>query len=208
MITPLLESKPSDENNAGCVFRRLAEQIAHPRGADTNEHLDEIGAGNTKERHTGFASHGSRQQCLASPRRADEQHALGQMAAQPLILFRMLEKLDNLDELFLSLIDAGDIRETHTGLLFDVDLRFALADLHEPAAGTADAVHEKTPKDKKQNQRHDPRQQRRQPLAARLALEGDARLFEFGRQPWIFNSDHQKGHRLLDTLAKIFKFFR
>ena len=103
MITPLLESKPSDENNAGCVFRRLAEQIAHPRGADANEHLDEIGAGNTKERHTGFASHGSRQQCLASPRRADEQHALGQMAAQALIFFRMLEKLDNLDELVVKL---------------------------------------------------------------------------------------------------------
>src|SRR5919106_1466904 len=53
-----------DENDARRVLLALLEQVAHARGADADEHLDEIGAADRKERDVGFAGDGARQQGL------------------------------------------------------------------------------------------------------------------------------------------------
>jgi hypothetical protein len=37
-----------DEDDAGAVLLRLLEQVAHPAGADADEHLDEVRAGDRK----------------------------------------------------------------------------------------------------------------------------------------------------------------
>ena len=71
-----------DEDDAGRVLLALHEQIAHARGADADEHLDEVGAADGEERHAGLAGDGARQQRLAGARRADQQHALGDAAAE------------------------------------------------------------------------------------------------------------------------------
>ena len=70
-----------DEDDAGRLGLGLREQVAHARRADADEHLDELRAAQAEERHLRFAGDRARQQRLAGARRADEQHALGNLAA-------------------------------------------------------------------------------------------------------------------------------
>ena len=101
----------------GRVALGLVEQVAHAAGADADEHLDELGAGDAEERHAGLAGDGARQQRLAGARRADEQHAARDARAERGELLGVLEELDDFLELFLGLVDAGDVGEGHDGLL-------------------------------------------------------------------------------------------
>ena len=88
-----------DEQQAGGVFLGRLEHVAHPAGADADEHLDELRAADAEERHARLAGHGPGQQRLAGAGRADQQHALGNLGAEPLELFRALEELDDLLQL-------------------------------------------------------------------------------------------------------------
>ncbi len=69
-----------DEDDGRSLGTRLLEEIAHTRGANADEHLDELGAGDGEERHAGLARHRARQQRLAGPRRPHQQHAQGMCA--------------------------------------------------------------------------------------------------------------------------------
>ena len=44
-----------DEDDAGRVLLALLEEVAHARGADADEHLDEVGARDREERHVRLA---------------------------------------------------------------------------------------------------------------------------------------------------------
>ena len=79
-----------DEHDGGGVGLGLLEQVAHPGGADTDEHLDEVRAGDRVERHPGLAGDGAGQQGLAGSGRAVQQHALGDLRADRLELRRVL----------------------------------------------------------------------------------------------------------------------
>ena len=57
-----------DEDDAGRVLLALLEQVADARGADADEHLDEVGAADREERHVGFARDRAREQRLAGSR--------------------------------------------------------------------------------------------------------------------------------------------
>ena len=70
-----------DEDDAGRVLLGLLEHVAHARGADADEHLDEIGAGDGEERHVGFARDRARDQRLAGAGRADQQDAARNLTA-------------------------------------------------------------------------------------------------------------------------------
>src|SRR2546430_2397621 len=89
-FTRLARSAPADgidfidEDDAGRILLGLLEHVAHARRADADEHLDEIGTRNREERHVGFAGDGAGEQGLAGARRADQQHAFRDAAAQPL----------------------------------------------------------------------------------------------------------------------------
>ena len=85
-----------DEDDAGRVALGLVEQVAHARGADADEHLDELGAADREERHARFARDGARQQRLAGAGRADEQDAARDAGAQGDELLGVLEELDDL----------------------------------------------------------------------------------------------------------------
>src|ERR1700761_2865687 len=52
------------EDDAGTVLLGLLEQVAHARGADADEHLDEVRPGDREERHAGLAGHRPSQQRL------------------------------------------------------------------------------------------------------------------------------------------------
>ena len=62
------------EDNAGAIFLRLLEQVAHAGGTHADEHLHKVRTGDGIERHAGLAGHGAGKQSLTGTRRAVEQH--------------------------------------------------------------------------------------------------------------------------------------
>jgi hypothetical protein len=60
-----------DEDDARRILLRLIEQVAHARGADADEHLDELRARDAEERHAGLTRDGLGQQGFASTRGSD-----------------------------------------------------------------------------------------------------------------------------------------
>ncbi len=101
-----------DEQDAGAVLLGRLEHVADPAGADADEHLDELGARDREERHARLAGHGARQQRLARAGRTDQEHPLGNPAAEPLELLGVLEELDDLLQLALGVLQARRLRRT------------------------------------------------------------------------------------------------
>ena len=99
------------EDDRGCVRLGLLEQVADPAGADTDEHLDEVGAGDRVERHPGLAGDRAGQQRLTGSGRAEQQHALRDLGADGLELGRVLQELLDLLELLDRLVGAGHVGE-------------------------------------------------------------------------------------------------
>src|SRR5262249_51975137 len=121
-----------DEDDARRVLLRLLEHVAHARGADADEHLDEIGTGNREERHLRLAGDRLREQGLAGARRADHQYATRNAAAELLELRRIAQELDQLLHLFLGLVDAGDVGESDLDLILALQTRARTAERHRP----------------------------------------------------------------------------
>ena len=124
-----------DEDDRGRRLTRLLEQVAHARGADADDHLDELGGAQAEERHARLPGNRPRQQRLARSRRTDEQHALRHGAAEALVLRGVLQEVDDLDQLVLGLVDAGHVVEGDRRLLLAVALGAAAAEAEQPAAG-------------------------------------------------------------------------
>ena len=101
----------------GAFFLPCSNMSRTRTGADADEHLDEVGAGDGEERHVRLAGDGAGQQRLAGAGRADQQHALGDLAAEALELLRVLQELDDFLQLALGLVDAGDVVEGDAALL-------------------------------------------------------------------------------------------
>ena len=102
-----------DEHDRGRRGLRLGEQVAHARGADADDHLDELRGGHREERHAGLPGHRAREQGLARPRRAAQEHAARDPRAELRVLRRVTEEVDDLRELLLGLLDASDVVEGH-----------------------------------------------------------------------------------------------
>jgi hypothetical protein len=75
-----------DEDDAGRVLLRLLEHVAYAACADAHEHFDEVGARDGEERNVCFARDRARDQGLTRARRADQQRAFGDLAAEALEL--------------------------------------------------------------------------------------------------------------------------
>ena len=160
-----------DEDDAGRVLLGLLEHVAHAARADAHEHLDEVGARDGEERHVGFARDGARQQRLAGARRADEQTALGNLAAQPLELLRILQEVDDLLELGLGLVDAGDVVEGDAAVLLGQQARLRLAEAHG-AAGAALHLAQEEDVDADQHQHGQPAHEHAADIDALLGRPG------------------------------------
>src|SRR5262249_47362036 len=70
------------EHDARRRLLGLLEQVAHAGGADADEHLDEVGAGDGEEGNTRLAGDRAREQRLTGAGRAVEQNALGDSRAE------------------------------------------------------------------------------------------------------------------------------
>ena len=120
-----------DEDDRRGVLLGLLEQVADPGGADADEHLDEVGAGDRVERHARLAGDRAGEQRLAGAGRAVEQHALGDLGADGLELRRLLEELLDLAELLDGLLAAGDVGERRLRHVLADQLGLGLGELHD-----------------------------------------------------------------------------
>ncbi len=177
-----------DEDDAGRILLRLFEHVAHACGAHADEHLDEVGAGDAEERHLGFAGDRTGKQRLAGPGRADHQHTTRDAAAEFLELGRILEEFDQLGDIFLGLVAAGDVGEgDRIGVLVE-QARTALAERERTAATTTlHLAHEKDPHANQQQHGEPGNEQAHQErrLLFRLGLDLHAVLQQIGHHPGI-----------------------
>ena len=146
------------EDDAGRVLLGLLEQVAHARGADADEHLDEVRARDREERHARLAGDRAGEQRLTGARRPVEQHALRDARAERLELLRVLEELLDLVELLDRLVDTGDVAE---GDLRRVDrhaLGARLAEGHDLRAAALHLVDDEQPEQQEDHERQDVRE--------------------------------------------------
>ena len=192
-----------DEDDRRGQLARLLEQVAHPRRADPDEHLDELAARDREERHPGLSRHRLGQQRLARPRRPDQQHALRDVGAEPAVLLRVLQEIDHLLQFRLGLVDPGHVGEGHPGVRLDIDLGPALADRHEtaqPALLAGEAPEHEVPEPEEHGPRHDPRQQVAQEGVGDHPGVGHAELLQPCRQLRLDPCRHQQGPRAIGHL--------
>ena len=119
-----------DEDDAGRILLGLLEHVTDTARAHTDEHLDEIGAGNREERHVRLAGHGARGERLARSGRAHKQHAARDSTTQPLEFLGIAQEFDDFLQIFLGLVDAGDILEGHAPMRLGEKLCLRLAESH------------------------------------------------------------------------------
>ena len=124
-----------DEDDRRRRLLGLVEEVAHARGADADDHLDELRGAQREERHVGLAGDGAREQRLAGARLAGQQHALGERRPELAVAVGVLEEVDDLLELVLDLVDAGDVLEAHAGGGRVVALGLRAPERERPAAG-------------------------------------------------------------------------
>src|SRR3546814_14915566 len=86
-----------------------------------------------------------RSQRLAGARRADQQTALRDLAAEALELLRVAQELDDLLQLLLGLVYAGDVVEGDATDLLGQQARLRLAEAHGLAAAALHLAHEEDP---------------------------------------------------------------
>ncbi len=115
------------------------------RRADADEHLDEVRAGDGEERHIRLAGDGAREQRLAGAGRTDQQHAARDAPAELLEFLRVAQELDDLLEILLRLVDAGDVVEGHAAVPLGEQLGPGLAEAHGAAAARLHLAHEEDP---------------------------------------------------------------
>ena len=177
-----------DEDDAGRVLLRLLEHVADAARAHADEHLDEVGARDGEERHIGFAGDGAGQQRLAGAGRTDQQHAARDAAAEPLELLRIAQELDDLLQVVLRLVDAGDVLERDAAMALGEQLRLRLAEAHGPAAARLHLAHEEDPHGDEQQHRepgHEHAEQRRHVVLGRLGGDLHALLLQLVDQAGI-----------------------
>ena len=154
------------EDDAGRVLLRLLEEVADAAGADADEHLDEVRAGDREEGDAGLAGDGAGEQRLAGAGRAVEQDALGDAGAERLELLRVLEEFLDLLQLLHRLVDPGDVAEGDFRRVDRHPLRFRFAEVHHPRAAALHLVHQEDPEAEEEDEGQDVGEQREQAGAA------------------------------------------
>ena len=174
-----------DEDDARRVALGLVEQVADAAGADADEHLDELGAGDAEERHAGLTGDGAGHQRLAGAGRPDQQDAARDARAERVELLRVLEELDDFLELRLGLVDAGHVVERDDRLVAEEHPGAALAERQGLVVGALGLSHHEEDEAADDEERQQAGQQQPEPrgVGRRLGAcrSGDERP---GCRPW------------------------
>ena len=170
-----------DEDDAGRVLLGLLEHVAHARGADADEHLDEVGARNGEERHVGFARDRARDQGLAGAGRPDQQHAARNPSAEPLVFSGVAQELDDLLQILFGLVDAGDVLEGDAAMRLGQHFGARFAKAHRLAGAALHLARQEHPHADQRDERQPGDQQRHEPrhiVAGRLRGDRDLAVIE------------------------------
>jgi len=134
-----------DKNDAGGVFLCLAEKVPHAGRSNADKHFHKIRAADAQKRHVRLPGNRARQKGFSGSGRPHQQKPLGNAAAQFGIFLGVFQKIDDLFQLRLCLIDAGHIGKGHfLGLVGD-QARAAFAERHRFAASRLHLAHEENP---------------------------------------------------------------
>ena len=146
-----------DKDNTGRMLLGLFEHVTNTGCTHTDKHLNEVGAGDSKERNFRLTSNSLGQQCLTSTWRANHQYALRNLPSQFLELARITQKVDQLGDILLGLLYTGNIGKSDLNLVLAEHARLALTEGHSTTASTATLhlAHEEYP-DTDQQQHGEP----------------------------------------------------
>jgi hypothetical protein len=130
-----------NEDDARGLGLGLLEEIPDPGGTDTDEELDELGGGAGEEWDPGLAGDGTREESFTGARRADEEASLGDLGSERGVLVGVLEEIDDLLQLELGLVGAGDVEEGDAGVGHLLELALGAGEVHGAArAGAGPAL--------------------------------------------------------------------
>ena len=129
---------------AGRVLARLAEQAPDPRRAESREHLDERSRRLGEELRAGLVRDRLGQQRLAGAGRAVQQDALRDLRAELLEALRVAQEVDDLLQLGLRLVGAGNLvpLDRAVGVRLDLLRLRPRHQLHHPPEEEHDQCHE------------------------------------------------------------------
>ena len=153
-----------DENDGGGALAGLFEQVANAGCADADEQFDEARARHREERHRRLARDRARQQGLAGTRRADHQHAAGSRGSGLRVTLRVLQEVDDLTDLGLGALVAGDVGERGARPFLVEHLGLRAADPERPLHAACGTLRQPPPQEaenEERQQQDDPREHRR-----------------------------------------------
>jgi hypothetical protein len=148
-----------DEHDGRRVRLGLLEEITYAGGTDTDEHLDEVRPGDRVERHPRLTRDGPGQQRLAGAGRTVQQHALGDLRPERLVLRRRLQEVLDLVQLLDRLVGARHVRERRLRRVLGDQLGLGLAEVEHPGAAALHLRHEQQQKDDEHTDREQVDQQ-------------------------------------------------
>src|SRR6266849_7412092 len=184
-----------DEHDARRVALGLIEQVAHATGADADEHLDKLRAGNAEERYASFTGHGAAEERLARPWRADEQHAFGDQCAEGGELLGVLEKFDDFLELLFGFFDTGHILEGDGRLVAHEHARAAFAEAEGLVIGALGLAHHEQQDGAEEDQRQQIDEDAQPVADLRRLFNG------IGDTGELFRGDAKVVHRIKEVVA-------
>ena len=130
-----------DEDQAGGVLTRFFKEIAYPRGADTDEHFNELGPTEAEKWHSGLAGHSLGEIGLAGSGRPNQQHTSRDAGADLGELFRVFQEFDHFGQFLLGLVDPLHILEGDGGTVSGDHARLAAPERHGLAIRTLGLPH-------------------------------------------------------------------
>ena len=180
-----------------CSKRSRTRAAPTPTNISTNSEPDSVKNGTSASPATARAS-----SVLPVPGGPDQQHALGDAAAEALVLLGVLQEVDDLDELGLGLVDAGHVVEGGLQLLAVVDLVLAAAERQRLGGAAADPAHQEHPDGDHDAERDDPAEEQILP-ERRLDPAGELDLvrLQLGHERLLVHArdagDREDAHLLL-----------
>ena len=162
-----------DEDDAGRLLLGLLEKVANTGRSHAHEHLHKFRAADTEEGDAALAGHSLGKHGFARSRRPDQEDTLGNPAPQLGKLGRRFQEFDDLHQLLLGLIYAGNVVEGHVQFVFHVDFSLVLPEGHEAGLLRPHAFHKEIPDPDKEDNREDPGKKIPQKGGFDLPLEAD-----------------------------------
>ena len=141
-----------------------------------------------------LAGDGAREKRFARARRSDEQHASRHAGAEAGGSRRVAEERDDLFELALGFVDAGDVREAGLRSLFGDDLRATARGLHEGRRTPTPerSLHQEEPQAEEECDRQKGARDRDERARRRRALEDDFAGAELGGDTRVDGVGHER----------------